>query len=192
MNKNILIGIHAYTEAENGKSEISVIKDRIDGAIDCAEKYKNIGGNIAIVFLGGLKIENKTTAEITKEIANEHRPAFVSEFETIIADEYGSDTKNELKSFIKLADEINPELIVSVSSKDHVPRIIREMSKYDKEYGVTVYPSQETYVKDNTMPFILEGPYKSYIEPFNRVLDIPLNLQNEVAEDIDDVIDDYK
>jgi len=194
MNYDVLIGVHSYRKSNYGKDEKEVMLDRLDGALDAANRYKSLGSNVGIVYLGGYVRDGKTTAEITVEIANNNNHKLVQNFDKIIADKYGGDTTQELKSFIEFANSINPNIVVSVSSKDHVPRIMRNLTKYitSVSYGLTVYASKNTYTKNELQPFILEGTYPEFINTFEDIFTIDNKNRKNLSNEIQELINNYK
>lgn len=194
MDYDILIGVHAYSKCKHGKTEQNVILDRLNGAYEIANTYKDIGAKVCILYLGG-RIENgKTTAEKTVDIAKNNNHKLISEFDMIIADEYGCNTKQELKTFIKHADKIEPRLIVSVSSQDHVSRIMRNLLRYqeDVDYGLTVYASNNKYTTNELEPFILEGTYPKFIKIFQDIFTIDSKYKQQLSTDVQKLFKKYK
>ena len=189
MTYDVLIGVHGYTKCKYGKIEETVIIDRLNGALEAATKYKEIGAKIGIVYLGDDSIQNKTTISIAKN--NNHK--LISKFDTIIKNN-GTNTKEEINTFIKYANKIQPTLIVSVSSKDHTPRIMRELTNFQTKvnYGLTVYASDENYTINELSPFILEGTYPNCIESLNNIFSINNKHKKNLAQDIEKEINKYK
>lgn len=118
----------------------------------------------------------------------------ISQFDTIIKNDCGENTKKEIESFIDYANDIQPKLIVSVSSKDHTPRIMRELMEFqnDVDYGLTVYASENTYVKNELQPFILEGTFPNCINSLQNIFTINEENKTELSKDIQTLIDKYE
>lgn len=194
-NVMILIGIHAFaTESEYTKSRKEVTKDRVKKSKTVAEKYSNICSkdNIKIVYLGNAKVNNKLSCEYTKKVADEFTN-INNQYETILCNRYGGNTVNEIKSFIELSDELNPDIIVSISSMDHTPRIQRIYSDInEKSYIINVCSSDSRYTRCEKNPFILEGKYPNTIDSLNNIFSVPHTEDQKLSEDIGDIISKYK
>lgn len=194
-NLMILIGVHAFTsDPDYTKTREKVTKDRVEKTYDVAKEYNKLchKDNIKVVYLGCSKTENELSCEYTKRIADKYTDTN-DIYETILCNQYGGNTENEVKSFIKLADELDPNIIISVSSMDHTPRIQKIYSQYyDKSYIINVCSSESRYTKYEKDPFILEGRYPEIIDSLSEIPSLPHSKDQELSEDIQDLISRYK
>lgn len=190
----ILIGIHGYSgDGERTKSREEVTIDRCKKAEEVANKYNEISDRaVKIVYLGNSIKSDTVAAEYTKEVSKENTN-IVDNYETIICDEHGENTQAEIDSLISLSDRLEPDLVISVSSQDHTPRIQRIYTSIEnKPYITSVVSSEDKYAKSDQDPFILEGRYSNLVESLNNILGISMDKETEIADEIGELIEKYK
>lgn len=190
----ILIGIHAFSgKNEYTKDREEVTADRCKKAEEVADKYDKISNqNVKIVYLGNDVQKDTVAAKYTKKISEENTN-LVNKYDTIICDEHGGNTQGEIDSLISLCDKLEPELVISVSSQDHTPRIQRIYTDIEnKPYITSVVSSDNKYAESNQTPFILEGKYPHLVDVLEDLLNVPLDKEPEIADEISSIIKRYR
>jgi hypothetical protein len=112
-----------------------VRKDRSEKTYDIAKEYNKLchTDNIKVVYLGCSKTENELSCEYTKRIADKYTD-INDVYKAILCNQYGGNTENKIKSFIKLADELDPNIIISESSMDHTRGTSLERRNLEKDF----------------------------------------------------------
>jgi hypothetical protein len=194
MSTDVLIGVHSYRKGIGGKEEREVREDRLEKTQEVAEKVSSMGFSVEVVFLGGYMIDGRTTGEINRDIASQMEHIDLNSFETYVADKYGGDTEAEVDSFIEYIGTKDAQMVLSISSQDHTPRLLRlwNQNKDNVDPIVSVIASEGMYSESELQPFILEGSaFNPFVEVLDKIFSIDSDKREEAAREIEQVLDKY-
>lgn len=195
MSQDILVGVHGYRKLKGGKDEKPVLIDRVMKTYRVAGRLQNLGLDVGVVFLGGHSVDGNTTAETTRKVASDVESIDVDKFEIFIADQYGGNTQAEIDSFIELTEELEPSMVISVSSRDHTPRILRLWNRMGENVDaeISVVGSDGTYSESELPPFMLEGAaYEPFVEVLDEVFSVDEDKYEEAAEEVKNILQKYQ
>jgi hypothetical protein len=204
MDSDIFVCLHGYHQMQGGKDTETVMRDRLAGARRVADAYADLGAVVKLLFLGGHgdKAEEQAAdhAHPMRAYAAEVDPQLLETYDHDIADHRCGNTRAELVSVAEyLKDhESDPSFVVSVSSKDHVPRIQRLWAELqntgiaEDAYIASAVASEGTYAQNGLLPFILEAArFESFIVPFNELWNIAPDQHEEAAREVGEVLKRY-
>ncbi|QGA80507.1 hypothetical protein [Candidatus Nanohalobium constans] len=179
-----VIGVHAYDgKVTGGKDFKHVMHDRLSKTFEFASKTGF--ESIQIVVMGGERVHSFLKSNFAEEF-EEHSFLLTGDHK---------DTKSEVDFLFKKSRILDADICYSVSSKDHVSRIVEYWAKKDRgELDAAVVPSDETYSKSGEEPVVVEP---AVFEELRHVIaenlgDIQEDQVGEIAEDIEKVFKKYK
>lgn len=180
----VLIGVHAYDgEVTGGRDFEDVMHDRLSEAFEFISKSSL--GSFQVMVLGGEEVHSFLKRNFSEEF----------EKHDFLLTEKHENTSAEVDFLFRKSKELNTDICYSISSKDHVSRIVEYWAKKDREeVEAAVVPSNETYSQSEEEPVVVEA---AVFEELRDV--IAENLRNidkdhmeEVSREIEQVFKKYE
>ena len=185
LSNSVLLCVHGYTKAprEHEKEWQKVVKDRISTAFDLAKFFNSIGVVIYLVLSGGSMNGNQVEADIIHDYARKNFPELFELVNDVILERESKNTQENVDEILKWAVK-KSAVIISISSKDHVSRVVKDWA-YDKgrnNHLIMVAPSHETYGENEDLaPIIIEPSHWAY-DALNNIFKIPEEKRKLVKE----------
>ena len=193
-----LVAVHAYRAPQDSpylRPEKPVWEDRAEGAMRTLRTLRELGVDADLAFLGTPHREGKPLAHhIHRHAVSE---GIVPEDETVhLLSDHGPHTRGEVEYLHTVAQKRELAVVISVSSRDHVPRIRRlwtdALAGQDSQPLISCSPSYEYYTQAQKDPYILEAAeYNAFISPLSRLFEVPEGQREVVAEAIGRTLDKY-
>ena len=192
----VLVAIHGYSPngMEDGRKPEIVWRDRIEKGLEVLEKLERLELDIEVAISGAGDYKGKTEAERIHDFAENEYPKFSKNYD-VIMEEKSTNTEEDVVELHKIASELDADIVFVVSSRDHVPRVVRDWEQHideDEDLVLSAVGSNKTYAKSGKSPFILEA---AMYEPFADVLDnlwmVDSNKYEEAAKEVREVLEDY-
>ena len=183
--KAVLLCVHGYTKfpREKEKNWQEVVKDRLSTAYELARFFSSTGMTIYLVISGGTLNKNQVEADTIHAYARKNFPELFTLVADVILERESKNTQENVDEILKWAVKKNA-IIVSISSKDHAPRVVKDWA-YDKLRGghiIMVAPSHETYGEDSDAePIIIESSFWAY-DALKSIFEIPEEKRKLVKE----------
>lgn len=192
-----LIMMHGYDPdgMDGGREPEAVWEDRLEATYELVETRSDMGLDVAVGISGGGDYDGKSEAEVVHEYAEDAVPGLTEEYD-IHLEEDSQDTEEFVANIYEIAKEEGAEEVTTVTSRDHAPRVRRNLSAATEDIDdvvFTVAASDEHYSENEAEPYIVEGAFSGdLIEAFNQVWGVPGGKLSEAAEDVKDVFQRYK
>ena len=190
--KSVLICLHGYTQnpPEGEKPWKEVISDRINTANKFSKFMKEVGAEVYLVISGGTIVNGKVEADAVYELAKKVAPEMFEIVDDVLLERESKNTQENVDQILKWALKKNA-MIIAISSKDHVPRLVKDWA-YEKTKGhqlVAIAPGEESYSKkgDNNPPIVIEPPFFGY-DLAKKLFDIPPQKRDEAVEKINEIL----
>lgn len=198
MGSSVFIFVHGYSETDRGRPTTRVWDDRLSAAEKVAQQYTSIGvDDIRFLFID----DTLTTQDTLYSYAQETGHPVVEEFHVEQPSRKPNmNTRDEILAVCALIQEKErpPAFVVSVSSRDHTPRIMRYWTEVQTEGALpdsviaTVVGSEDSYTLDGGSPITLErAKYQELCAALDNIFDIPDEQLPKVAKDVDQRIQTY-
>ena len=198
MRSSVFIFVHGYTVTERGRPTTRVWEDRLNAAEKTARTYNGLGvEDITILFVE----DRGMTKETLLTYAQEQKHPVIEEYEVRYTSRKPQmNTQDEILSVCEFIRETTPlpAVVVSVSSLDHTPRIMRYWTEVKSGGALpdpvvaTVVGSEEPYTLDGGSPITLErSKYKELCMALDNIFDIPDEHVPQVSEEVETCIQNY-
>ncbi|MDY6770835.1 MAG: ElyC/SanA/YdcF family protein [Candidatus Nanohaloarchaea archaeon] len=191
-----LIMMHGYDPEgmDGGRAPEDVWQDRLEKTYELAETRTAMGLDVAVGISGGGDYDGRTEAEIVRDYAEEELPELTDDY-TLHLEEASTDTQEFVENIYDIAKEEGAGEVTTVTSKDHAPRVQRNLSNATEDIDdvvFTVAASEEHYSENGKDPYIVEGAFSGdLIDAFNQVWGVPGDALSDAAEDVKDVFERY-
>lgn len=197
MSDAVYVGVHAYTQMENGREPHPVWKDRLSKAREIAAAFTGYGFDVTLVFLGGAEFNGMDVKKAMYRFAQGFIPETVTGCQVAFVDQTARNTNNEILAFTEfLLNAADGAFAVSVSSWDHTPRIQRAWCIVQQEVvlpcPVFAVGHENSYTVSGDDPFVLEaGKFHPFIDAFNEVWDVSEGSYRAAANEVATVLRSY-
>lgn len=198
MTADVAVFVHGYRGAPRAKATHRVWDDRLTAAARVVETYDSLGLSVDLYMLGQLPDRSRP---VLYDHATESWSELVEQFDcTTLPHVEGMNTYDELSVLCEtLAEQPDlPSLIISVSSKDHAPRIqrywaeLRDEDKIPTHVVSSVVGSDDSYALDPRPPVTLERA--RYQPVCDALAGLPHVRKAEIdafAAELDRLVDQY-
>ncbi|MFB6174538.1 MAG: ElyC/SanA/YdcF family protein [Candidatus Nanohalobium sp.] len=194
---NVLVAIHGYSPEgmEGGKDPETVWRDRLTKGLEVVGKLEKMGVNLSVAISGAGDYNGKTEAEMVEEFAEEEFRELADNYE-IIEEDRSENTEENVVQLHRIARKLGAELAFVVSSRDHVPRVLRDWEEHirpSEDLILSAVGSDKTYASSGKDPFILEAAmYEPFVEAFNEVWQVDEENYSKAAEEVKEVLQKHQ
>lgn len=181
---------------DKGKNPEVVWRDRLTKAFELLEKLENRDMSICFAVSGGGDYKGKSEAEMIKGYAEQNFEQKLGDQKILIENE-SEDTQENVSKLHNLALSLKVNIVFTVSSKDHVPRVVRDWTKVQKtepDYLFAAVPSDKTYSLSGKEPFILEAAvYEPFVDVLNdELMAVDSEKYSEAADELRKVLQKFQ
>lgn len=191
---DVLVAMHGYDPAAgDGANRFeSVVEDRFEATYRVADTLQGWGIDVDVVIscTPGEGGRNGPTYQHMVEQYPSEAAELDIELETV-----STTTAENIEEFYRMARERDADGVVSVSSRDHAPRVLREWGAATEEDIplIAAVGSSDTYAASGMDPFILEGAaFAPFVEAFDEVWDVDPDRYEEAAAEVAEVLQKYQ
>lgn len=186
--KGVIVNVHGYSQnvPQGYRPWEAVTYDRLNKSLELADFFERHGINANIVISGGTLKDDVAESDAMYQWAKNNMPA-IKRFE-VQTETQSANTSQNIINVKKIAADVGADAIFSVSSKDHVSRIVRDFAYSDEGKGMLFggVPTQEPYSMKGyfKQPFIAEPPFWGY-GAIEDIFKVPKEKTDYVARTIE-------
>lgn len=190
-----LVAMHGYDPdgMDGGKPFEDVVEDRFEKTYQVADMLQDWGVDVDVVISGGGDYDGRTEAELVYDHVRETYPDEAADIDVRLEDASGNTAEN-VEELHAMAQDLDVDTVVTVSSRDHAPRVLRD---WNQEVNadiplIAAVGSQDTYAASEMEPFIVEGAaFAPFIDAFNHVWGVDPDRYEEAAAEVAEVLQQY-
>ncbi len=195
--RDVIVAVHGYNQTipQGYRPWEDVVRDRMSTAIKVASYFQFRGLDTELVISGGTVTNGVVEADAILEWSKQNMTQVTQrawDFDVYL-EKTSKNTKENAEKISARAKESGAGVVISVSSMDHMPRIVRDyryaLGGSDIMYGGI--PTKEPYSERgwNAQPAIFEPPFWAF-DAVSKVGKIPPEKRAQFSADFAKVVDE--